>query len=91
MHTELVVVKAVTIVLGLAIAVQTYRGGHRHASRPMFSVSPGFVLISAGAMLESVFIDLAGSPIRQAGIVQSGLVAAGMLLILYALYGGKIA
>ena len=88
MHTELVIAKAVTVALGLAIAYQAVRGGRRHGSRPMLYLAAGFVLISVGAVLESVFIDLAGWDILQAGLVQTALVAAGMALILYALHGG---
>lgn len=91
MHTELVLAKAVTVALGLAIALQAYRGGRRHGSRLMYFVAGGFVLISVGAVLESIFIDVAGWSLLQAGVVQSALVAAGMLLILYALYGGDVA
>ena len=91
MHTELVVAKAVTVALGLAIALQAYRGGRRHGSRPMLYLAAGFVLISVGAVLESLFIDLADWSVLEAGLVQTGLVAAGMLLILYALYGGEVA
>jgi hypothetical protein len=43
-----------------------------------------------GAVLESLFIDALGWSILQAGVVQTALVAAGMLLILFALYGGEI-
>lgn len=91
MHTELVLAKAVTVLLGLAIAVQAYRGGRRHDSRPMYFVAVGFVLISVGAVLESLFIDIGGWTVLQAGLVQTALVAAGMLLILHALYGGEVA
>lgn len=90
MHTELLVLKALTVALGLAIALQAYRGGRRHDSRPMYYLASGFVLISVGAVLESLFIDLFGWTILQAGMVQTALVAAGMLLILYALYGGEV-
>lgn len=91
MHTELVLAKAVVVLLGLLIAVQAYRGGRRHGSRPMYYLAGGFVLISVGAVLESLFIDLADWSVLQAGFVQTSLVAAGMLLILYALYGGDMA
>ena len=90
MHTELIIAKAVTVLLGLAIALQAYRGGRRHGSRPMYFVSAGFVLISVGAVLETVFIDLLEWSLLRAGVLQSALVAAGMVLILYALYGGDI-
>lgn len=90
MHTELVIAKTVTVLLGLAIAWQAYRGGRRHGSRPMIYLAIGFVLISVGAVLESLFIDVFGWSILQAGFVQTSLVAAGMLLILIALYGGEV-
>lgn len=90
MHTELILAKAVTVLLGLAIAFQAYRGGRRHGSRPMYFVAGGFVLISVGAVLESVFIEAAAWRVLQAGLLQTALVAAGMLLVLYALYGGDV-
>ena len=90
MHVDIVVAKAVTVVLGLAIAWQAYRGWRRHGSRPMAYVAAGFVVISVGSVLESVFIDVAGWSLHHAGIVQSALVAVGMVLILYALHGGSV-
>ena len=90
MHTELVLAKAVTVVLGLAIAGQALRGARRHGSRPMLFLAGGFVLISVGAVLESVFIDVLAWSVLRAGLVQTALVAGGMLLILYALYGGEV-
>lgn len=90
MHTELVVAKAITVLLGLAIAWQALRGWRRHGSTPMFYLGVGFVVISVGAVLETLFIDLAGWGLLQAGLVQTALIATGMLLILYALYGGGI-
>ena len=90
MHTELVLAKAVTVLLGLAIAFQALRGWRRHESTPMFYLGIGFVVISVGAVLESIFIDIAGWDVLAAGLVQTALVAAGMLLILYALYGGEV-
>lgn len=90
MHTELIIAKAVTVLLGLAIALQAYRGGRRHGSRPMYFLAGGFVLISVGAVLESVFIEVAAWSVLRAGLVQTALVAAGMVLILYALYGGEV-
>ena len=90
MHVDVVVAKAVTVVLGLAIAAEAYRGWRRHGSRPMLFVAAGFVVISVGAVLESIFIDVVGWDLHHAGIVQSSFVAVGMLLVLYALHGGSV-
>lgn len=89
MHTELVIAKAVTVLLGLVIAYNAYRGAKRNNSDSMFYLASGFVLISVGAVLETLFIDFGGWTLRQAGLVQTSLVAAGMLFILYGLYGGE--
>lgn len=56
----------------------------------MFYLGIGFVVISIGAVLESLFIDIAGWSVLEAGLVQTTLVAAGMVSILYALYGGEV-
>ncbi|WP_255197344.1 DUF7521 family protein [Halorarius litoreus] len=87
MHTELIIAKLVTVLLGLLIAGQAYRGYRRHASTPMLYLSVGFILISVGSVLEGILFDVVGLSIFQAGTVETALVAAGMLVILYSLYG----
>lgn len=66
--TELVIAKAVTVALELAIASQASRSGRRHDSRPMLYLAAGSVLISVGAVLESLCIDLADWDLLQAGV-----------------------
>jgi len=89
MHIELVIAKIVTATLGVAIAYQAYRGYRRTGSDPLRYVAVGFVFISVGAVLEGVLFDVVGLSIFDAGAVQTGIVAVGMLFILYALYGGN--
>lgn len=87
MHLELVIAKLITIGLGLLIAFQAYKGYRVHGSEPMLHVAIGFVFISVGAVLEGLLFDVLGWTIFLAGAVQTGLVAVGMLVILYSLYG----
>lgn len=89
MHIELVITKLVTMVLGIAIAYQAYRGYRRNHTLPMLYVALGFLLVSVGAILDGVLFDVAGLSLVDAGTIQTGIVAVGMLTILYALYGGK--
>lgn len=89
MHIELVIGKTVTAALGVAIAYQAYRGYQRTGSDPLRYVAVGFVFISVGAVLEGVLFDVVGLSIFDAGTIQTSVVAAGMLCILYALYGGN--
>ncbi|MFC7027603.1 hypothetical protein ACFQJ5_08410 [Halomicroarcula sp. GCM10025324] len=89
MHIELVIAKIITAALGVAIAYQAYRGYQRTGSDPLRYVAVGFVFISVGAVLEGILFDVLGLSIFDAGTIQTGVVAVGMLFILYALYGGN--
>ncbi|MFB6104159.1 MAG: hypothetical protein ABEJ57_03620 [Halobacteriaceae archaeon] len=88
MHVELVVAKLLTVALGLLIAAQAYRGYRRNGSDPMLFVAIGFVFISVGAVIEGVLFEVLGWSIYVSGAVQTTIVAIGMLVILYSLYGG---
>lgn len=87
MHLELVIAKIITVGLGFLIAFQAYKGYRVHRSEPMLHVAIGFVFISVGSVIEGVLFDVLGWSIFLAGTVQTGLVALGMLVILYSLYG----
>jgi hypothetical protein len=87
MHIELVIAKLVTVGLGLLITYQAYRGYSAHGSEPMLYVAIGFLFISVGAVIEGVLFDVVGLSIFVAGTIQTAIVAAGMLVVLYSLYG----
>ena len=87
MHIELVIAKTVTAALGVAIAYQAYRGYREFGSEPMLYVAIGFLFISVGSVIEGVLFDVVGLSIFLAGTIQTALVAVGMLVILYSLYG----
>lgn len=86
-HVELVVAKLVTMGLGFLIAHQAYRGYRVYGSRPMLFVAIGFVFISVGAIVEGLLFDVFGFSIFLAGTIQTTIVAIGMVVILYSLYG----
>ncbi len=87
MHIELVIAKLITVALGLLIAYQAFRGYRAHGNEPMLYVAIGFLFISIGAVIEGVLFDVAGLSIFLAGTIQTAIVAVGMLVILYSLYG----
>jgi hypothetical protein len=87
MHIELVIAKLITVGLGLLIAYQAYRGYSVHGSEPMLYVAIGFLFISIGAVIEGVLFDVVGLSIFLAGTIQTAIVAIGMLVVLYSLYG----
>ncbi|WP_336000550.1 DUF7521 family protein [Halorientalis halophila] len=87
MHIELVIAKLITVGLGLLITYQAYKGYSVHDSQPMLYVAIGFLFISVGSVIEGVLFDLVGLSIFLAGTIQTAIVACGMLVILYSLYG----
>lgn len=87
MHVELVIAKVVTMVIGLVIAATAYRGYRRSGRESMWYLAVGFAIISVGSVIEGVLFDVLHFSIFWAGTVQTGIVAVGMLVILYSLYG----
>jgi len=87
MHIELVIAKVITVGLGLLITYQAYKGYRTHGSEPMLYVAIGFLFISVGSVIEGVLFDVIGLSIFLSGTIQTAIVAVGMLVILYSLYG----
>jgi hypothetical protein len=87
MHIELVIAKVVTMVIGLVIAGTAYRGYKRSGEESMLYLAVGFAIISVGAVVEGIFFDVLHFSIFWAGTIQTSIVAGGMLVILYSLYG----
>jgi hypothetical protein len=87
MHIELVIAKLITVGLGLLITYQAYKGYRTYGSEPMLYVAIGFLFISVGSVIEGVLFDVVGLSIFLSGTIQTTVVAAGMLVILYSLYG----
>lgn len=87
MHIELVIGKLITVGLGLLITYQAYRGYRVHGSEPMLYVAIGFLFISTGSVIEGILFEVGFLSIWQASAIQTGIVAMGMIVILYSLYG----
>ncbi|MFB6172430.1 MAG: hypothetical protein ABEJ23_07835 [Haloarculaceae archaeon] len=87
MHYALVIAKLVTMGLGFLVAYQAFVGYRRHGSEPMRYVAVGFFLISVGSVVEGVLFDVFHLSIFAAGTIQTGIVAVGMVAVLYSLYG----
>lgn len=87
MHEPLVAGKIVVMLLGFFIAYQAYLGSKRNDSPAMFYLAIGFTLVSIGTAIEGILFEVFHHDIFLAGAVQTTIAAAGMLLILYSLYG----
>lgn len=90
MHEPLVAGKVVVMLLGFFIAYQAYRGAKRNDSPAMFYLAVGFALISIGTAIEGILFEVVELDIFHAGAIQTAIAAAGMLLVLYSLYGDHV-
>lgn len=87
MHLVLVIGKFLVLTMGGFIAYRIYRGSVQNDSPAMRFLASGFLMISMGAALEGVLYEFLDMKILIAEAIQSVIVAGGMLLILYSLYG----
>lgn len=87
MHEPLIVAKLLVMFLGLFIAATAYRGYRRHQSTAMFYFAIGFTFISVGTAIEGLLFELVALDIFLVSTIQTIIVAVGMLVILYSLYG----
>jgi hypothetical protein len=86
MHVGLIIAKIIVVILGLLIAAQGYRAYRRSTQPELLYVACGFVLISIGSILEGVFYDIMNWSLFTAGMIQSIVVAFGLIFILYSLF-----
>ena len=87
MHIGLVIAKILTMGLGLVITWKAFQAFRQHRSKPMLFVAVGFAFVSVGAVIEGILLDELGFSVFLAGSLQTGIVAVGMLLVVYSLYG----
>lgn len=87
MHIGLLIAKILVVALGLLIALQGYRAHARYDNRPMLYLAVGFSIISIGAVIEGVLYEVMNLSIFYAGMIQTSVVALGMVAVLYSLYG----
>lgn len=86
MHAGLIIAKIIVVILGVLIALQSYRAYRRYDNQPMLYLAIGFVTISIGAVIEGILFDIANVSIFYSGMIQSIIVIVGMSFILYSLY-----
>jgi hypothetical protein len=77
------------VVLGLLIVYASIMAYRRSRSASMLALSVGFSIIVAGSTVEEVFVELLRYPMIEAHIVENCLLATGLLVIVYSLYGHR--
>jgi hypothetical protein len=82
----IVVLKTLTLVLGLTITYLAYKAYRRTDSSALRSLTIGFGLITLGALLAGVADQIIGLQTDFALVVESSLTAVGFGVIVYSLY-----
>ncbi|MCI4346082.1 MAG: hypothetical protein L3K07_04945 [Thermoplasmata archaeon] len=79
-------VEGLILVLGSAIAVQSFRAYRRTRESSLVYLGAGFLLISLAAASAGVLYELVTHDLLTAWIASSAFDAAGFLVILYSIY-----
>lgn len=82
----IILLKSVTLVLGLIITYLAYKAFRRTGSPALRSLSLGFALVTLGAMLAGIVDQVVGLATDLALVIESALTAAGFAVIVYSLY-----
>lgn len=82
----IVVLKTITLVLGLTITYLSLKAFRRTGSAALRSLTVGFGLVTLGAIIAGAADQLLGLQTNLALSVESLLTAAGFAVIVYSLY-----
>ena len=82
----IVVLKTITLVLGMVITYLAYKAYQRTDSAALRSLTVGFGLVTLGALLAGVADQVVGLQTDIALVVESTLTAVGFAVIVYSLY-----
>lgn len=82
----IVVLKTITLALGLTITYLSYKAFRRTGSPALRSLALGFGLVTLGALLAGMVDQLMGLETNVALVIESVLTAAGFGVIIYSLY-----
>ena len=88
-HEILRIVRILTLLLAGIVAYLAAKSYRRGGGRIMLYLSLGFSLIALGALLSGVFFEFFAFRIEDSYIVESILVAAGLAVLVYSIYGTK--
>ena len=78
--------KTLTLILGGLITYLAYKSYTRTKSRSLGSLAVGFGIITLGAFLGGVVDQLLDAEFQLGLLIESGLIAAGFVVIVYSLY-----
>ncbi len=81
--------EAIIIILGSLLVYVSARAYRRNKSRSMFAMSLGFAVIVVGSMIEEIFLEVLGYGFLEAHTLENVAVAAGLMILVYSIYGAR--
>jgi hypothetical protein len=81
------IVRAVIVILALVLTWLAYKGSRKKKSRGLLFMSFGFATIGLSAVLQGVLYEFFGYGIFSVLLLESVVVALGLLLLVYSVYG----
>lgn len=89
--TDLVLLtsEAAIVILGGILVLVSMRAYRRSKSSSMLAMSLGFVIIVIGSLIEEVFLEVLQYPLIEAHAIENSVVAVGLLVLVYSLYGAR--
>ncbi len=81
--------EAAIVLLGGVLVYVSMRAYRRYKSKSMLVMSIGFVVILVGSVLEELFLEILGYSLIESHILENSVVALGMLILVYSIYGAR--
>ncbi len=81
--------EAAIVALGGVLVYVSMRAYRRTKNKSMLALSLGFAVIIMEPLVEEVFLDVFRNPMLEAHILRNLIVAVGLLIIVYSIYGGR--
>ncbi len=85
----LLVSEAAIVFLGGVLVYVSMRAYRRDKSGSMLAMSVGFLVIIMGSLMEEFFLELLGYPLIEAHALENSVVAVGLLILVYSIYGAR--
>jgi hypothetical protein len=87
--TLIIGLKTLTVLLGGLITYLSYKAFRRTENRGLGYLAVGFGIVTFGTMLAGVVHQLLSADFLVGLLIETALIAAGMVVIVYSLYGGR--
>ncbi len=81
--------EAAIVAVGGVLVYVSMRAYYRTRNKSMLALSLGFAVIIMQPLVEELFLDVFRNPMLEAHILRNLIVAVGLLIIVYSIYGGR--